>query len=121
MLPWQNILLQVNVSQESTKSGVDAVDAAALADHVVRLPGLRLRGVMSVVENTPDERTLREQFRVLRQLFDELQGRHAGIDTLSMGMSGDFEIAIDEGATMVRVGSLIFGARPPLNANLDSI
>ena len=66
---------------------------------------------MSIVENTPDESMLRTQFRLLRQHFDALHQRLPAVDTLSMGMSGDFSIAIEEGATMIRVGSLIFGAR----------
>jgi len=112
-LPALNILVQINVSGELTKSGVSEAGAPALAGQVAKLPGIRLRGVMSIVENTPDEAALRGQFRVLRRLFEELQSQHPGVDTLSMGMSGDFAIAIEEGATMVRVGSLIFGSRAP--------
>jgi pyridoxal phosphate enzyme (YggS family) len=100
-LPRLNVLLQVNVSRELTKSGV-SVDAVL---------GLQLRGLMSIVENTPDENELRTQFRTLRALFDTLAERMPSIDTLSMGMSGDFSIAIEEGATMVRIGSMIFGSR----------
>ena len=110
-LPALNILVQVNVSGELTKSGVGETDVSELAGRLASLPGIRLRGVMSIVENTPDESALRGQFRVLRRLFEELQSQHPSIDTLSMGMSGDFAIAIEEGATMVRVGSLIFGSR----------
>jgi pyridoxal phosphate enzyme (YggS family) len=110
-----NVLLQVNVSEEATKSGVAPDQVTSFADEISRMPGLQLRGLMSIVENTRDAAELRRQFRVLRAQFDALRQRLPMVDTLSMGMSGDFAIAIDEGATMVRVGSLIFGARatPP--------
>jgi len=120
-LPPLNILLQVNISGELTKSGVGLAEALALADQIVPLPGVRLRGLMSIVENTPDETTLRGQFRALRRLFEALQSRHPGIDTLSMGMSGDFATAINEGATMVRIGSLIFGSRTFNQSGLQSV
>jgi len=120
-LPPLNILLQVNISGELTKSGVRVSEAVALADQIVPLPGVRLRGVMSIVENTPDETTLRGQFRALRRLFAALQIRFPGIDTLSMGMSGDFAIAINEGATMVRIGSSIFGSRTFNGSGLQSV
>lgn len=110
-LPRLNVLLQVNVSRELTKSGVSVDAVLAMADDISSLPGLQLRGLMSIVENTPDENELRTQFRTLRALFDTLAERMPSIDTLSMGMSGDFSIAIEEGATMVRIGSMIFGSR----------
>ena len=113
-LPPLKVLIQVNASGESQKSGVAPEAILELSDQIGRLPGLQLRGLMSIVENTPDESTLRSQFRLLRQHFDTLHQRQPAVDTLSMGMSGDFLIAIDEGATMVRVGSLIFGARQVL-------
>jgi len=106
-----SVLVQVNVSGEATKSGVAPQDAPTLAETVANLPALRLRGLMSIVENTRDEAELRRQFQTLRGLFDALRRDQPLVDTLSMGMSGDFATAIDEGATMVRVGSLIFGAR----------
>lgn len=110
-LPPLNVLVQVNASGESQKSGVAPEAISDLSMPISRLPGLRLRGLMSIVENTPDESTLRHQFRLLRKHFEALHQEQPTVDTLSMGMSGDFAIAIDEGATMVRVGSLIFGAR----------
>jgi pyridoxal phosphate enzyme (YggS family) len=113
-LPPLNVLLQINVSEEASKSGIAPNQVAQLADEVATLPGLRLRGLMSIVENTQDEAQLRHQFQTMRGLFDALRQRLAMVDTLSMGMSGDFAIAIDEGATMVRVGSMIFGARAPV-------
>lgn len=99
------------MSRELTKSGVSVDAVLAMADDISSLPGLQLRGLMSIVENTPDENELRTQFRTLRALFDTLAERMPSIDTLSMGMSGDFSIAIEEGATMVRIGSMIFGSR----------
>jgi pyridoxal phosphate enzyme (YggS family) len=116
-LPVLNVLLQVNVSGEVTKSGVAPADARAVADAISLLPGLQLRGLMSIVENTRDEAELRDQFRTLRTMFDAMRSRLSAVDTLSMGMSGDFSIAIQEGATMVRIGSMIFGARGAVAAN----
>jgi hypothetical protein len=115
-----NVLVQVNASGESQKSGVAPEAILELSERIGELEGLRLRGLMSIVENTPDEATLRAQFRLLRQHFDALHQRRPAVDTLSMGMSGDFSIAIDEGATMVRVGSLIFGARGVLGPHNES-
>lgn len=109
--PPLNVLVQVNVSDEDSKSGVNIEDAAGLIEYVVSLKKLRCRGLMAIVENIDDEPTLRAQFRQLRGLFDALKKQYADIDTLSMGMSQDFALAIDEGATMVRIGSAIFGAR----------
>jgi PLP dependent protein len=109
--PPLNVLVQVNVSAEASKSGVRIENAAGLIEHVVSLKKLRCRGLMAIVENIDDEPTLRAQFHQLRALFDALKKQYADIDTLSMGMSQDFALAIDEGATMVRIGSAIFGAR----------
>lgn len=108
-----NVLVQVNVSGEASKSGVHLDDVDTLARDVHSMPGLRLRGLMSIVENTSEEAALRAQFQTMYRLYARLASSltDAPIDTLSMGMSGDFEIAIREGATMVRVGSLIFGSR----------
>jgi pyridoxal phosphate enzyme (YggS family) len=114
-LPPLNVLVQVNASSEPQKSGVAPEAILELSEQIGQLPGLRLRGLMSIIENTPDEATLRAQFCLLRQHFDVLRRYQPAVDTLSMGMSGDFLIAIDEGATMVRVGSLIFGARQVLD------
>jgi hypothetical protein len=106
-----NVCVQVNISGESTKSGVPPEDALALARAVAALPRLRLRGLMGIAEPTPVMASRRGQFRILRALFDS--GRAAGLplDTLSMGMSEDLEAAIAEGATMVRIGTALFGAR----------
>jgi pyridoxal phosphate enzyme (YggS family) len=109
--PPLNVLVQVNASGEATKSGVAPADAVALATDVARLPGLTLRGIMGIAEPTPDPARQRAQFRVLRECFDACRAAGLPVDTLSMGMSADLAAAIAEGATEVRIGTLIFGAR----------
>jgi len=105
-----NVLIQVNVDDETSKSGCAPDEISQLADLVAAEPALRLRGLMAIpAPLDPDRR--RAAFRRMRALFEALAASHAGIDTLSMGMSDDFEPAIAEGATMVRVGSALFGAR----------
>jgi len=106
-----NVCLQVNVSGESSKSGVAIADLEPLADAVVALPRLRLRGLMAIPAPCSDFDRQREPFRRLRRAFDELRRREPALDTLSMGMSADMEAAIAEGATMVRIGTAIFGTR----------
>ncbi|MEW6678634.1 MAG: YggS family pyridoxal phosphate-dependent enzyme [Pseudomonadota bacterium] len=110
-LPPLQVCIQVNVSGEASKHGVAPSEALDLARLVATLPRLQLRGFMAIPEPTPDEATQRERFRVVAGLLD--QARQAGLtmDTLSMGMSADLEGAIAEGATLVRVGTAIFGAR----------
>jgi pyridoxal phosphate enzyme (YggS family) len=111
-LPALNICVQVNVSGEATKSGVPPGEALlALARSIVSLPRLKLRGLMAVPEPTPDVRLQRQRFALLRELKDSLGTAGFALDTLSMGMSDDLESAILEGATMVRVGTAIFGPR----------
>lgn len=106
-----NVCLQVNVSREAKKSGVAPEEALALAHAVSRFSRLKLRGLMAIPEMTPDCATSRAQFRVLRELQEQLIAKGFALDTLSMGMSYDLEAAIMEGATMVRVGTAIFGER----------
>jgi PLP dependent protein len=106
-----NVCVQVNVSGEASKSGVGPSDMMALAKYVASLPGLKLRGLMTIIENTPDPVAQRAQFRQMRELQHELANAGLATDTLSMGMSQDFAIAIEEGATLVRIGSAIFGVR----------
>jgi pyridoxal phosphate enzyme (YggS family) len=106
------LCIQVNISGEATKSGIDAEEALALARDVVALPQVRLRGFMGIAEPTPDVARQRMQFRTLRQCLERARGEGLDVDTLSMGMSADLEAAIAEGATLVRVGSAIFGERP---------
>jgi PLP dependent protein len=105
------LCLQINVSGESNKSGVAPADAPALARAVAALPRLRLRGLMAIPEPTPDAGMQRTQLRLLHELLNGLRNAGLALDTLSMGMSADLEAAIAEGATIVRVGSAIFGAR----------
>jgi PLP dependent protein len=111
-----NVCIQVNVSGEASKSGVRPDEVHDLAPQLLELPGLRLRGLMTVPRETPDPQVQKAQFRVLHTLLDALRARGIALDTLSMGMSDDLEAAIAEGATVVRVGRAIFGerARRPL-------
>ena len=106
-----NVLIEVNLSGEASKSGVAAQDAAALARAVAGLPRLRLRGLMAIPAPSDDPSVQRARFRSVRELFERLCAQGLELDTLSMGMSDDMEAAIAEGATMVRIGSAIFGAR----------
>ena len=103
-----NVLIQVNLSGESSKSGVAPEGVAALANAIAALPSLELRGLMAVPEPTADRALQRARFGRLRELLDTLPDC---ADTLSMGMSDDLESAIAEGATLVRIGTAIFGAR----------
>jgi pyridoxal phosphate enzyme (YggS family) len=103
--------IQVNVSGEATKSGVAPAAAPALARAVAALPRLQLRGLMAIPEPTDDPALQRRRFESLRDLRDRLAADGLALDTLSMGMSDDLEAAIAAGATMVRVGTAIFGAR----------
>ena len=106
------VCLQVNISGEVSKAGVAPDAAAELAHAVLRLPGLRLRGLMSVPQPTAVLAAQRAPHRALRQLLEDLNQQGMALDTLSMGMTADLEAAILEGATLVRVGTAIFGARP---------
>ncbi len=106
-----NVLIQVNIDDEASKSGCAPGDVSVLAGEVAAARGLQLRGLMAIPAPTPDLAQRRDAFRRMRALFDGLRATHAGIDTLSMGMSDDFELAIAEGATMVRIGTALFGAR----------
>lgn len=116
-LPPLSVCVQVNVSGEASKSGVAPSEAAALARAVAALPRLRLRGLMSIPQPVDDVVAQRAPHARLRALFDALRAQGLGLDTLSMGMSDDLEAAVLEGATVVRVGSAIFGARPPAAAS----
>ncbi|MCE1162218.1 MAG: YggS family pyridoxal phosphate-dependent enzyme [Thiomonas sp.] len=112
--PPLQVCIQVNVDGEATKSGVRAEDAGALAAAVAAQPRLRLRGLMCIPEARTGTAAQREPFARLRLLRDAIAAeRGLALDTLSMGMSADLEAAILEGATLVRVGSAIFGARSP--------
>ncbi|MFI4908456.1 MAG: YggS family pyridoxal phosphate-dependent enzyme [Steroidobacterales bacterium] len=109
--PALNVCIQVNLADEAAKGGVPAEDAPALAAAVAALPRLALRGLMCIPPEETDPRQQREWFARLRTLEDSLNAGSLGLDTLSMGMSGDFEAAIQEGATLVRIGTALFGPR----------
>ena len=110
-LPDLNICLQVNISGEASKSGVTPGELPALARAVAQLPRLRLRGLMAIPEPETDVNRQRFAFAQLRALYEQLKAEGLALDTLSMGMSADLRAAVLEGATIVRVGSAIFGSR----------
>ena len=105
--------LQVNISGEASKAGLAPAEVPAAARAVAAMPGLALRGLMAIPEPRGDFEAQRQPHRALRLLFEALCADGLRLDTLSMGMSADLEAAIAEGATMVRVGTAIFGERPP--------
>jgi pyridoxal phosphate enzyme (YggS family) len=110
-LPPLQVCLQVNVSGEATKSGVELAAVPALARQIATLPGLRLRGLMAIPAPTDDYAQQCSACRRLREVFEQLTGDGMPLDTLSIGMSHDLEAAVAEGATMVRIGTAIFGER----------
>lgn len=110
--PALNVLIQVNISDEVSKSGVAPAEVAALADAIVSLPHLQLRGLMAIPQPSADPEIQRRAFDAMRTLFTAVRAQHGSpCDTLSMGMSADLEQAIAAGSTLVRVGSAIFGGR----------
>lgn len=109
--PPLNICIQVNVSGEASKGGVRPDETLNLARQAAALPHIRLRGLMSIIENTTEPLAQHAQFRMLRELAGRVTDAGIALDTLSMGMTQDFEIAIAEGSNMVRIGSAIFGKR----------
>lgn len=111
-LPPLQICLQVNVSGEASKSGVELAALRELVEAVLPLPRLKLRGLMAIPEATDDEHAQRAAFASLRQALENLRDLAPDMDTLSMGMSTDLEAAIAEGATIVRIGTDLFGPRP---------
>ncbi|MEW6119932.1 MAG: YggS family pyridoxal phosphate-dependent enzyme [Pseudomonadota bacterium] len=110
-LPPLQVCIEVNVSGEASKGGVAPADLPALAAAVASLPGLKLRGLMAIPAPSDDPVVQRAAFRRVRTLLDDLAARGHALDTLSMGMSADLEAAILEGATIVRVGTALFGSR----------
>jgi pyridoxal phosphate enzyme (YggS family) len=110
-MPPLDVCVQVNVSGEASKSGIGPDRALRFATAIAAMPGLRLRGIMGIPEPTPDGGVRRARFRHLRECFEACRDAGLAMDTLSMGMSADLEDAIAEGATLVRVGTAIFGAR----------
>ena len=112
-LPPLNICLQVNVSGEASKSGCSLEELPQLAMEVSKLPHLSLRGLMVIPAPSEDTEAQHRPFRTLRQALQQLQGEGLTLNTLSMGMSGDLDAAIAEGATLVRIGTALFGPRQP--------
>ena len=110
--PALNICIQVNLAGEVSKGGVPPAELPALAAQVAALPRLRLRGLMCIPPEETDPARQRQWFAKLRRLVEQLNGGGAGLDTLSMGMSEDFESAVLEGASIVRIGTALFGERP---------
>jgi pyridoxal phosphate enzyme (YggS family) len=116
--PPLNVLIQVNIDDEASKHGCRPDEIPVLAEAIIAEPRLSLRGLMAIPAPHTDPELQRDAFRRMKTLFDELAAHHSQvdrprIDTLSMGMSGDFPLAVAEGATMVRIGTALFGARAP--------
>ncbi|HYN54866.1 MAG TPA: YggS family pyridoxal phosphate-dependent enzyme [Methylotenera sp.] len=110
-IPPLQICIQVNISDEDSKSGVLPHELEELALAITALPQLKLRGLMAIPAPSPDKNQQRAQFKQVRECYDALLGKDFKLDTLSIGMSDDFPIAIEQGATIVRIGSALFGAR----------
>jgi PLP dependent protein len=110
--PALNVCIQVNIGGEASKGGAAPQDVPALAAAIAPLPRLKLRGLMCVPPEEEDEQRQRHWFAQVRQLYESINASGAGLDTLSMGMSADLEAAVLEGATIVRVGTALFGERP---------
>lgn len=115
-----SVCVQVNVSEEATKGGVKPGQALALARHVASLPGLSFRGLMGMASPSGDGAAIRAEFALLRRELEAIRAAGLEADTLSMGMTQDFEAALAEGATMLRIGTAIFGAREPRPARQDA-
>ncbi len=113
-MPALNVCLQVNISGESSKSGITLTNLPKLAENIMSLPRLKLRGLMAIPARSQDFEEQRLPFRQLRLALEGLNKNGLGLDTLSMGMSNDLEAAIAEGATIIRVGTALFGSRPPV-------
>src|SRR5690606_12700461 len=106
-----DILVQVNTSGEDSKFGVEPSQAGRICSDIRKLENIRLRGLMTIGKLTENEDEIRENFRLLKNLYDELLPVNNQFEFLSMGMTSDYEIAIEEGSNMIRVGSAIFGER----------
>ena len=104
-------LLQIHIAQESTKFGLSETELDALIANAINYPNVQLRGLMGMASFTEDTAQIQKEFAVLKNIFDRVQSQLTGFDVLSMGMSGDYTLAIEQGGTMIRVGSKIFGAR----------
>ncbi|MEI8363147.1 MAG: YggS family pyridoxal phosphate-dependent enzyme [Betaproteobacteria bacterium] len=110
-LPPLQVCIQVNISHESSKSGVAPDELEALATAISKLPQLKLRGLMAIPEPSSDNNKQLIQFKQVRECYDALVAKGFALDTLSIGMSDDYQIAIEQGATIVRIGSALFGKR----------
>lgn len=110
-LPALNICIQINISGEQSKSGTTPDELLSLAEKIALMPNLTLRGLMAIPTATSDKQLQRDEFQQLHNLYQELKRLYPQVDTLSMGMSNDLEQAIEQGSTMVRIGSAIFGER----------
>ena len=106
-----NICLQVNISNEDSKSGVKINEIDSLAKYINDSDKLILRGLMAIPSNTSDEEILRNEYKQLKVIYEDLKKNYSSVDTLSMGMSNDYLLAIENGANLVRIGSKIFGKR----------
>jgi hypothetical protein len=109
--PPLNVLIELNVDAEASKSGLPPVEVPALAARIAQMPHLRLRGLMALPAPVDDFQAQRDAFRRVHEVFETLNREGLALDTLSMGTSGDFEAAIAEGATLVRIGTALFGPR----------
>jgi pyridoxal phosphate enzyme (YggS family) len=118
--PPLSVCIQVNIDGGPSKSGVAPLEAAALAHEVARLPGLRLRGLMTIPEPCAGYEGQLAMHRKARALFDALRAQGLALDTLSMGMTADLEAAVHAGSTLLRVGTAIFGSRPTAAAAISS-
>ncbi|HDL4644230.1 TPA: YggS family pyridoxal phosphate-dependent enzyme, partial [Mannheimia haemolytica] len=106
-----NVLIQINISDEASKSGIEPDEMLPLAQAISQLPNLKLRGLMAIPKPESEPEQQKVAFRKMQLLFNRLQTEFDDIDTLSMGMSDDMQAAIECGSTMVRIGTAIFGAR----------
>ena len=110
-MPPLNICLQVNISQEEQKQGIEISQVLDLSNEIIKFPRLKLRGLMAIALNTDNREILLESFRKMNEMFRTLQQKYPDIDTLSLGMTHDMNEAIAAGSTEVRIGTAIFGAR----------
>ena len=106
-----NICIQINISNEDTKSGAKINEIDSLADHISNLDKLKLRGLMAIPSNTREDKILINEYKQLKIIYENLKFKYSTIDTLSIGMSNDYLLAIKNGSNLVRIGSKIFGSR----------
>ena len=106
-----NVCIQVNISNEDSKSGLEINETESLAKHINNLDKLTLRGLMAIPSNTSDDEILKNEYKQLKFIYEDLKLKYSTIDTLSMGMSNDYLLAVENGSNLVRIGSKIFGKR----------